>query len=185
MIREEFILAQIPEIEWIKDDELRKKCIRTWQYAADFADVDEDDLVQITFANFVLKGCEMNLIEHTRRVVQTAAILADQFVTAYGDVITIDKDLVVSAAILHDVGKVQEHCKDHKGITFEQNYYLEHEFWGAYFAQACELPWKVVYIIRSHRNGKPDKKDFPESFIVYNADWLNFKYLCFGYEMIH
>ena len=184
MIDRAFILEKVPEIAWIRDEKLRNLCLDTWLYAAEFADVDETDLEQITFANFVLKGCEMNLLEHTRTVIQTSAILAEQFERSYGNVIPLDKDTVLCAAALHDVGKVQEHCKDHKGITFEKNQYLEHEFWGAYFAQQCELPWKIVYIIRSHRNGRPDKKDFPESFIVYNADWLNFKYLCFGYERI-
>lgn len=177
-----FILKRIPEISWIQNEGLLNQCLDTWLYAAEFAKVTDEDLDQITFANFVLKGCEINLLEHTRTVVQTAALLVDQFNKTYQNVVPANRDLVLAAAVLHDVGKVQEHCMDHKGIKFEKNEYLEHEFWGAYFAQCCSLPWQVVYIIRSHRNGRPDKKDFPESFLVYNADWLNFKYLCFGYE---
>ena len=179
-----FILKKIPEIAWIRDENLRNQCLDCWLYACKFSDVGEEDLEQITFANFVLKGCEMNLLEHTRTVIQTAAVLTDQFNKTYSDVVPVDRDTVICAAALHDVGKVEEHCKDHKGIVYEQNKYLEHEFWGAYFAEYCELPWKIVYIICSHRNGSADKKDFPESFIVYNSDWLNFKYLCCGYEKI-
>lgn len=183
-MNKETIRARIPEIEWIKDDDLRNKCLDTWLYAAEFSNVTDQDIDQVTFAGHVLNGCTMNLIEHTRTVIQVAALLSDQFNKTYGDRTPADRDIVLCAAALHDVGKLQEHGLDHKGIFFEENDYLKHGWWGAYFAQHCGCPWKVVYSILTHSDESPDKKHIPESYIVFNADWMNFRYLSFGYDQL-
>lgn len=180
----EAILKRLPEIKWIKDEVLRNKCVDTWLYAANFSGVAEEDLDQVTFAGHVLKGCQMNLMEHTRTVIQVAALLCEQFIKTYGEQIAVDEDIVLCAAALHDVGKLKEHGLDHKGIIEEDNSFLKHGWWGAYFAQHCQCPWKVVYTILNHSDEAPDKKHTPESFIVYHADWINFKYLCFGYDWL-
>lgn len=179
-----FILSKIPEIGMIRQQELREKCLDTWLLAAQRAAVEEDDLDKITFAGHVLKGCTMNLLEHTRAVMRTAAELARQFNANYGGRIPADEDIVLCAAALHDVGKVYEHGGDHKGVFLPENQYLTHPYWGAVFAQECGCPWQVVYAILIHSDESGKQKHIPESFIVFNADWLNFKYLCFGYDWL-
>jgi len=179
-----FILEKLPEIGLIQDEDLRNKCLDTWLYAAEFSNICEEDIEKVTFAGHVLKDCNMNLLEHTRTVMQVSNLLCDQFNKTYGDRVPADKDIVICAAALHDVGKLKEHGLDHKGIFTEDNKFLKHGWWGAHFAQVCGCPWKVVYSVLSHSDEAPDKKQNPESFIVFNADWINFKYLCFGYDWL-
>ena len=181
-LNREFVRGLFPELSEIRDETLRERCIDTWCLAADTGGLSQDDLQKLRFVYEQLEDCMITLVEHTRYVTRTACDLAKQFAEQYGEKIEIDMDIVIAAALLHDVGKAFEHTTDGNGVLLPENRYVRHPFWGALFAEKCGCPWQVVYIIASHSFEGDQAAPMPELFIVRNADWMNYDFLAFGYK---
>lgn len=183
MVSREFIEASLPELNYIKDMNLRSSCIDTWLLAAEKSGHTDETLKKVRFSEAGLVDCPITLLEHTRIVTKTALILAEQFNTSYAPLICADMDIVAAAAILHDVGKSYDHpASDPGGQIAKETKYVRHPYSGAAFARECGCPWQVCYIISNHSFEGEKAKDFPEFFIVRRADMMHFEYLFFGYE---
>ncbi len=103
----ESIEALLPEISLIKDEELRQKTMEIWWEAIKEGGWRVADLERIPFT-LLISGTEINLITHVRAVTLCSLRLAETIEHFYPGVISVNRDIVLAGAILHDVGKLLE-----------------------------------------------------------------------------
>lgn len=100
----------------------------------------------------------------------------------------VNKQLVFTAALLKDIGKVVldrfvadsftkiKHLVDEKGFSFREAEKkvigLDHSELGALVAKKWQFSDKMIYIIKNHHLGDPEARSDPETCIVYVADTI-------------
>ncbi|MCK4820482.1 phosphohydrolase, partial [bacterium] len=60
-----------PEIEWIKDADLKEKVYQVWEYALEQSVLSPEDLLEIPFT-LLIEDCKVTFMEHKRAVVHIA-----------------------------------------------------------------------------------------------------------------
>lgn len=163
-----------PELEWIKDADLRDKTTETWALALEQSELDPDDLNEIPFT-LLVKDCPVTFMEHKRAVVHIAFESAKIMKNFFGDNLPVDMDVVVAGAILADVGKLLEYDKkDGKAVTSQYGKYVRHPFSGVGLAMQCGVPDTVCHIIAAHAGEGDHVKRTTEAYIVHHADFMTF-----------
>lgn len=161
-----------PELEWIKDAELREKVTRTWKLALQRSPLTADDLNHIPFT-LLVPNCPTTFMEHKRCVVHIARKAAESMTEFMGNVLPIDHDTVIAGAILADVGKLLEYEKtDGKTRQSQRGEMLRHPFTGVALAMECGVPDAVCHIIAAHAAEGDLVKRTTEAYIVHHADFM-------------
>jgi putative nucleotidyltransferase with HDIG domain len=166
------VLRLWPELEWISDPELRGKTADCWQRAFELSPLTPADLERIPFT-LVVPNCPATFMEHKRCVVHIARHAAESMEQFLGNSLSINRDVVISGAVLADVGKLLEYEK--KGdttIQSERGRMLRHPFTGVALAMQCGLPDSVCHIIASHAAEGDLVKRSTEAYIVHHADFM-------------
>ena len=85
-------------------------------------------------------------------------------------------DVLISGAILADVGKLLEYELNENGETIQSKYgkYLRHPFSGVSLAEKCGVPPEVCHIIASHAAEGNLVKRSTEAYIVHHADFMTY-----------
>jgi putative nucleotidyltransferase with HDIG domain len=88
----------------------------------------------------------------------------------------VDMDILISGAILADVGKLLEYELDEDGNAIQGSYgkLLRHPFSGVSLAESCGLPKEVCHIIAAHAGEGDMVKRTTEAYIVHHADFMTF-----------
>jgi len=166
----------------ISDGNLRQSAIATWVAATKEGDWARPEFVLLPFVMAELVDCPVTLVEHVNAVTATAKSIYQQLTDAYGQLLTADRDVVIAGALLHDVGKVIEYKKDGRSYTYsEKSKLLRHPLAGTLAAARCGVPDRVLHIIATHSFEGGNSHMTLESFIVRNADWINFNFLSLKY----
>lgn len=162
------IVQLLPEIELISDRDLREKVITVWQQA--FAMANWQDPHAIPFNAAI--GNEPSLIDHTRSVTKTALGYAQNYEDTFGG--SVDHDLLLAGALLHDVSKAIEFEpgaekpeKSAIGIN------LPHGTFSTILAWQAELPLPVLHLIATHSPAAPMLPNTIEGYILKYADLLD------------
>ncbi|MEJ2613567.1 MAG: HD domain-containing protein [Ignavibacteriaceae bacterium] len=169
------VLKIWPEIEWIKNENLREKVLDCWTYAIEKSVLNIDDLNTIPFS-LLIKDCNISFMNHKRTAVQLSVDIANRMKKNFGDQIKIDMDILIAGAILIDVGKLVEYDKiDGNLTTSKSGNLLRHPFSGVAIADRFELPPEVQHIIAYHsKEGNLAKRSI-EAIIVHHADFVSFE----------
>src|SRR5512146_289052 len=104
------VLKLWPELEWIRDPQLREATAKTWETALAESDLDAADLDVIPFT-LLVKDCRVSFMAHKRCVVHLARAAAEEMQEFLGSELPVDMDTVIAGAILADVGKLLEYTK--------------------------------------------------------------------------
>jgi putative nucleotidyltransferase with HDIG domain len=169
------VLKIWPEINWIQNKELREKTLECWVYAIENSVLTAEDLEVIPFS-LLIKDCKITFMNHKRTAVQLSVEIAKRMKDNFGDEIKIDMDLLISGAILIDVGKLIEYDKvDGKLTTSKAGKLLRHPFSGVAIADRFGLPSEVQHIIAYHAKEGDDAKRSVEAIIVHHADFVSFE----------
>ena len=161
-----------PELEWIKDSELREKVTKTWELALERSPLTADDLNHIPFT-LLVPNCLTTFMEHKRCVVHIARKAAESMTEFMGNALPIDQDTVIAGAILADVGKLLEYEKtDGKTRQSQRGEMLRHPFTGVALAMECGVPDAVCHIIAAHAAEGDLVKRTTEAYIVHHADFM-------------
>jgi len=164
-----------PEINWIKDEELKTKVLECWVYAIENSVLSTEDLEVIPFS-LLIKDCNVTFMNHKRTAVQLSVDIAKKMKENFGDEIKIDMDLLIAGAILIDVGKLLEYDKvDGKLTTSKAGKLLRHPFSGVAIADRFGLPPEVQHIIAYHAKEGDLAKRNVEAIIVHHADFVSFE----------
>jgi putative nucleotidyltransferase with HDIG domain len=174
------LLKIFPEFNLIKNEALREKSIAVWQEAIERGGWTVKDLQRIPFT-LLIPDCTVNIIDHTRGVTNIAIESAKVLQKFNNDIYNIDFDILVSGALLHDVGKILEYENHPDAIRkSETGKLLRHPFSGAGLAMRHDLPEKVVHTIAVHAKEGDGGYRCPEAVIVHHADFMNFEPIKMG-----
>ena len=164
-----------PELEWIRDSDLRQKVEQTWALAFERSPLSPKDLDEIPFT-LLVPNCPTSFMEHKRCVVHIARQAAEAMKEFMGRALKIDMDTVIAGAILADVGKLLEYEKSGgKTRQSERGELLRHPFTGVALAMECGVPDEVCHIIAAHAAEGAQVKRTTEAWIVHHADFMAFE----------
>jgi putative nucleotidyltransferase with HDIG domain len=170
------ILELWPEIEWIGDPVLRSKTARVWETALEKSVLTAEDLKRIPFTLLCGPGLKVTFMDHKRAVVHIARECGMKMIEFFGDELPVDMDVLISGAILADVGKLLEYELDEHGKAVQGTYgkLLRHPFSGVSIAESCGIPPEVCHIIAAHAGEGDLVKRSTEAYIVHHADFMTF-----------
>jgi putative nucleotidyltransferase with HDIG domain len=164
-----------PELDWIRDADLRDKTLRTWAKAFELSPLTPADLHEIPFT-LLVPNCPVSFMAHKRCVVHIARRAAESMQEFLGQALPIDMDTVIAGAILADVGKLLEYeKKDGKSRQSQRGELLRHPFTGVGVAMMCGVPDAVCHIIATHAGEGDLVKRSAEATIVHHADFMSFE----------
>ena len=165
-----------PEINWIQDEGLRLKTAKTWELALERSVLTAEDLKKIPFTLLCGPDLKVTFMDHKRSVVHIARDAGQKINDMYHGELTVDMDVLISGAILADVGKLLEYVLDENGKAVQGTYgkYLRHPFSGVSLAEECEIPAEVCHIIAAHAGEGHLVKRTTEAYVVHHADFMTF-----------
>ncbi len=165
-----------PELEWITDPDLREKTARTWEIALERSVLTTDDLNRIPFTLLCGPDLKVTFMDHKRCVVHVARDAGMKMNEFFRNDLPVNMDVLISGAILADVGKMLEYELDANGKAVQGKYgqYLRHPFSGVSLAEECGVPPEVCHIIAAHAHEGDLVKRTTEAFIVHHADFMTF-----------
>ena len=165
-----------PELEWISDPDLREKTARTWEVALERSVLTADDLNRIPFTLLCGPDLKVTFMDHKRCVVHVARDAGMKMNEFFRNDLPVNMDVLISGAILADVGKMLEYELDANGKAVQGKYgqYLRHPFSGVSLAEECGVPPEVCHIIAAHAHEGDLVKRTTEAYIVHHADFMTF-----------
>ena len=170
------ILELWPELEWIKDVSLREKTAHTWELALEKSVLKVEDLEKIPFTLLCGPDLKVSFMAHKRCVVHVAKASGEKMNEFFGGDLPVNMDVLISGAILADVGKLLEYELDenNKAVQGKYGQYLRHPFSGVSLAEQCGVPPEVCHIIASHAHEGDLVKRSTEAYIVHHSDFMTF-----------
>lgn len=172
-----------PELAWIQDDQLREQTLQTWMLAFERSPLEPQDLLEIPFTLHV-EGCQVSFMAHKRLVVHLARDSAVKIAEFMPHDMPVDQDILISGAILADVGKLLEYEKvDGKCVQSVRGAYLRHPFTGVGLAMECGVPDAACHIIATHAGEGNLVKRTSEAFIVHHTDFMTYEPLVTGLKV--
>lgn len=148
----------------IEDEEIRKKTMEVWEKA-----VDEGGWHDISDIPFTL------LIETSKTLLEHTNIVTAMSVGVGKERNDVNMDILISGALLHDVGKLLEYeRKDFEISKSEYGNRIRHPISGAILAREAGLPLAVQHIILSHSTEGEKVIRSPEAIIVHFCDFIDF-----------
>lgn len=166
-----------PELEWITDSDLREKTAMTWEKALGKSVLSIEDLNRIPFTLLCGPDLKVSFMDHKRCVVHLAKECGEKMNSFFRSSLPVNIDVLISGAILADVGKLLEYELDKDGNAVQGKYgkYIRHPFSGVSLAEECGLPSEVCHIIAAHANEGDLVKRSTEAWIVHHADFMTFE----------
>jgi hypothetical protein len=165
-----------PELEWIKNNDLKEKTTLTWALALQKSVLTPEDLNTIPFTLLCGPDLKVTFMGHKRAVVHIAKDCGDQMNKFFKTDLPVDMDVLIAGAILADVGKLLEYeLKDGKSVQGSYGKYLRHPFSGVSLAEMCGVPASVCHIVATHAGEGNLVKRSTEAYVVHHADFMTFE----------
>ncbi len=165
-----------PELEWIKDHDLKEKATLTWALALQRSVLTPDDLNTIPFTLLCGPDLKVTFMDHKRCVVHVARDAGNKMNEFFKNELPVNMDVLIAGAILADVGKLLEYeLKDGKSVQGNYGKYLRHPFSGVSLAEQCGVPDAVCHIIATHAGEGNMVKRTTEAYVVHHADFMTFE----------
>jgi putative nucleotidyltransferase with HDIG domain len=119
---------------------------------------------------------KVSFMEHKRCVVHIAKASGEKMNEFFGEELPVNMDILISGAILADVGKLLEYELDENGKSVQGKHgqYIRHPFSGVSLAEECDVPPEVCHIIAAHAHEGDLVKRTTEAYIVHHADFMTF-----------
>jgi putative nucleotidyltransferase with HDIG domain len=168
------VLELLPEINEIRDAELRDKVAAVWCESISKGGWTPHELTEIPFT--LLAGeIEMRFIEHVRSCAKMCIAVERVLKEVWGSRVPIDRDLLIAGALLADVGKPLEYAKANgKVVKGRAGEMLRHPFSGVGLCWKHELPHEVMHIVATHSKEGDHVQRTIESIIFHHADFIDF-----------
>jgi putative nucleotidyltransferase with HDIG domain len=165
-----------PELQWINDKSLQEKTADTWETAITRSVLTAEDLEKIPFTLLCGPDLRVSFRAHKRCVVHIAKASGEKMNEFFSTDLPVNMDVLISGAILADVGKLLEYELDKEGNAVQGKYgqYLRHPFSGVSLAEECGVPPEVCHIIAAHAHEGDLVKRTTEAYIVHHADFMTF-----------
>ena len=147
------VVADIPEINEIRDDDLRAKVIEAWAFSLAGSSYESVRQMPACGVPGDLEAYSGDQSDHVRGVTRLAMKMADDFTENFPNV-KIDRDLLIAGAICHDIGKPWEFdpvnrarwaASQHTGRPA-----IRHPAYGVHICLSVGLPEEVAHMAACH-----------------------------------
>jgi len=172
----ELVLRLLPEIDSIKDQDIRNKVIECWKEAIAYRGGTEELLRAIPFT--LLAGdVTISFIDHVRAVCRMCIAVDDVLGDMHGAKKTpVNRDVLIAGALLADAGKLCEYeIGDGKSVKSDFGRHIRHPFSGTALAFKHGLPSEVMHVIATQSKEGEGEKRLPESIIFHHCDFIDFE----------
>ena len=170
------IVEDLPEINDIKDAELRANVIEAWAFSlagssfkriSDMPGEGNPDVL-------VLKRGDQSV--HLRGVAHFAMKMVEEFAESHPE-IKVDRDIVLAGALCHDIGKPYEFDPVNRKRWAEDpsragDPCLRHSVYGAHVCLSVGLPEEIAHIALGHSYEGDLMQRSLECLIVHRADHM-------------
>ncbi len=181
------IRKELPEIDQIADQDLRRKTTEAWAYAiaqSSFSSIRQIPPAGSPGYQEVRRGDQT---DHLRGVTRLAVGIAHEMQEAYPE-LEIDMDLVLAGGLLHDVGKAWEFDPERiKRWSGEQKRYgrpsIRHPAMGAHICLTVGLPEEIAHIAMAHSGEGELLVRSLACMIVHQADYTFWNTLLAGGQL--
>ena len=174
----EKIRKLLPEIEWISDKTLQEKVVASYEDALKTGRWEPEDMDKIPFT-LLIPDCPASYLSHVRGVTRMSHKAMEEFNSLYAHdgKFTMNNDLLVAGALLHDVGKLVEFEKspDGKTVKSQMGKDLRHPFSGTVIALRNGCSTEIGHVIANHAHEGDGALRSPEGVLVNKADFMNFE----------
>jgi putative nucleotidyltransferase with HDIG domain len=175
-IRDE-IRKLFPECEEIADAKLRAATVKAWVLGIERGGWKPSDIDFLPFT-LLIPECDVSLLAHTRAVTRAAMRLGDVIAEFFSESLSINRDVLVSGALVHDVGKLLEFEKKQGFfVKSPSGALLRHPFSGVFLADRAGLPPEVVHVVAVHAHEGEGGYRSAEAIIVNHCDFAVFESL--------
>ena len=169
------VRAELPEVEEIRDPELRDRVIEAWALAlaaSSFGAIAEIEPSGNPGVNRLKRGSQT---DHIRGVTRMALALAEQLQAQLPD-LRIDRDILIAGALCHDVGKPWEFDPanrrrweaDPRAAGLPS---IRHPAFGVHVCLTVGLPEEVAHCAAAHSGEGELLVRSLENTIVHHADY--------------
>lgn len=166
----------LPEVEQIRDINLRDRVIACWEEAIRFRGWTEELLRSIPFT-LLADNVKITFIDHVRAVCRMCIACDEVLDSIHGSNKTpVNRDYLIAGALLADVGKLLEfEIVGGQSVKSDYGKHIRHPFSGVGLAFKHGLPSEVMHIIATHSKEGTGEKRLPESIIFHHADFIDFE----------
>ena len=168
VIQNEEIVKAFPEVEWIKDPELKEKVVRIWKKACE--ESPHESIYQGIFNKSYDPEADFRdgLVYHTRLVTQLAYQAAK--VNNELEEKQVNLDYIVAGALLHDVCKIVE--KGVGGASTPWGKHITHGVYSIILAKEEDLPLEILHMICAHTVNLNMQTKTTEAAILHHCDYM-------------
>jgi len=168
------IVEDLPEIEDIKDADLRAKVIEGWAYSLAGSSYGRIRDMPGEGNPNVLVLTRGDQSYHLRGVARLAMKIVDEFAEMFPG-IEVDRDIVLAGALCHDIGKPYEFDPANRkrwtgNPSRSGEPALRHSVYGAHVCLAVGLPEEIAHIALGHSLEGQHIGLSTECYIVRHAD---------------
>lgn len=168
------ILEDLPELADIQDNSLRAAAIEAWTYSlvrSSFARIADIPPEGNPGLSVLKRGTQA---DHLRGVAHLALAIVDEFARTNPEA-RIDRDIVLTGALCHDVGKPYEFDPDNiarwtRDPSATGHPTLRHSVFGAHVCLAVGLPEEIAHIALGHSLEGKHIGVSTECLIIRHAD---------------
>lgn len=164
------------ELAWIENEQLRAQTAKAWELALERSVLSPEDLKRIPFTLLCGPDLKVTFMDHKRSVVHIAKAAGEKVNSMYHGELKVDMDILISGAILADVGKLLEYVLDDNGKAIQGSYgkYVRHPFSGVSISEEAGVPEAALHIIATHAGEGNMVKRTTEAYLVHHADFMTF-----------
>ena len=165
----------VPEFALIEDDELRSKCLHVWADELERYGHSAADLENIPFTTLVADN-PISLAKHMRSLAKQCKACADLINEDYDGAITINRDVLIAAALVHDVGKIGGMEKvGGKFTESRRERLLHHSFSGVGILMSAGFPDDIVHAVALHSKDGEGRRKTAEAVLLHHLDFMNYE----------
>lgn len=164
----EDVIQAFPEVEWIKDAELKEKVIAIWQKACQ--ESPHTSIYNGVFNKNYDPQADFRdgLVYHTRLTTQLAYNCAK--VNNELEEKQLNLDYIVAGGLLHDVCKIVE--KGVGGNSTDWGKHITHGIYSIVLAKEYDIPMEILHIICAHTVNLNMQTKTTEAAILHHCDYM-------------
>jgi len=169
------VMQVIPEFALIVDEELRTRCLEVWAGELHKYGHSAADLESMPFTTLVPDN-PVSLATHMRSLAKQCKACADLINEDYRGAIRVNSDVLIAAALMHDVGKIGGMEKvGGKFTESRRERLLHHSFSGVGILMSAGFPDEVVHAVALHSKDGEGRRRTPEAVLLHHIDFMNYE----------
>ncbi len=169
------ILAVIPEFALIGDEELREKSLGAWANELEKYGVSASELEQMPFTTLI-ENNPISLATHMKSLAKQCAACADLMTEDYAGAIEVNRDVLIAAVLLHDIGKIGGMAKvGGKFTETRRELLLHHSLSGVGILMAAGVPDEVIHAVALHSKDGEGRRATAEAVLLHHIDFMNYE----------